>query len=132
MTGYHYTSYSNWQKIQKEGLKPSIYRKREFKDLGVKSIKGVWLWMNKPKGNSHVGEILFRVARKQESKIVLLEVKYKKEFETKNGESLTLYHHGAIGKWTYHENEEAKIAVETIAPRNIKLVKTYDLKRLLK
>lgn len=136
--GYHYTSFDRWVKIEKKGLIPYAINKIElWPYLDGYPAKGVWVWKHRMKGESHVGSILWQVATKAATKIVLLEVNYNPEdiLCGSDGVILTLYHKGSIENWHYHtkkESESSVIVTKPIPPENIKLLKVYDLVELLK
>jgi len=147
--GYHYTTLKNWEKIEKEGLIP--YLPEEHDNLYIRTDhwslrihfgengelpKMIWIWEKKQSSLSHLGNILFQAASKNETKIVLLEVQFKKsdimisKFKHKKG-AQNIYHDGQIGNFIYHEQEEALLLKNVIPPERVILLKYYDLEELL-
>ncbi len=130
MIGYHYTSYSNWKKIKKEGLIPYILDNPELRRVFGKKVRGVWLWPKRLKGISHSGSIIFQVSSKNTGTVVLLKLKYNKKnlLCSYNGEKVVLYHYGAIGNFDYHiGKDEALVICSPIPASDIDLVDTYNL-----
>jgi len=142
MKGYHYTLYKNWLKIKKEGLRPHLMGNEEFEEtkeiFGIKEIRGIWVWKKKFKGLAHVGEIIYQFADKAGSTVVFLEVRFNKadilQAIDKTGEKVNfvLEHEGSIGNLVYHEKAESWIITKTILPERIKLLKIYNLLKLIK
>lgn len=132
MTGYHYTSLSCWERIQKEGLKPYFIVKPEmYPHTKAASVDGIWVWQERLMGVSHIGAILYQVAMKPTIKVVLLEVQFSQDAiwtEPDTGKRICLWHSGIFGKLAYHTGQEAAcIVIDRIPPENIRLVDTYDL-----
>ena len=48
-----------------------------------------------------------------------------------DGHLFVLRHMGKIGDWSYHNSEEAVLITRQIKPRRIKLIRIYDLVRLV-
>jgi len=127
--GYHYTSWENWLKIQKEGLKPYY-----LKNLQNYKIKGIWIWPERLLGLSHVGSLLYHVSSKRTLKIVLLRVQYNPhDYCYVDSESCIVEtkHNGQIGDWSYHTGEIGVIVASPISPEKITLERVYDLEELL-
>ena len=132
MTGYHYTSKSNWLKIQKEGLKKYRIDKAELKKLFPKGIEGIWVWAESPVNNSHIGCLMYQVGTKEETKIVKLKIKFDNEnILRKDGRKAILFHQGILGSWYYHSKDKAYILIKDVPLKNIKLIKEYDINKLL-
>lgn len=133
MIGYHYTSLENWQKIQKEGLRPYIIHKPYlFQHIGSEKTEGVWVWIDQLEGLSHIGSILYQNATKNTLQVVYLKVVYDDDDclspTGKPTKLITLPHTGWIGKLDYHNGSEvAVIVTKTILPGQIKLLQTYNL-----
>lgn len=133
--GYHYTSLSNWEKIQREGYLEQ-YRLNHpainavFGDLVI----GVWLWEFNPLGQSHAGNILYQVGTKGEHQIVKLKVLYDptKVLRAPNGGNLQVRHQGSVGSWMYHKRDKSVIVQQDIPLENIKQEKTYNVIDLLR
>jgi len=135
MIGYHYTSYTNWLKIKKEGLVP-YYMKNLFSQ-GFQD-KGVWLWKYRMHGKEHIGNLIYQLSVKAETKIVVLRVKYDKKdiWQYPDYYQVIIHHDGEIGKFKYHNTEdkvtESVTLTKAIPPEDISLIKMYDLIRLLR
>ncbi len=134
MKGYHYTSFEAWERIKREGLIPQPLHKPELSRYFRKIINGIWIWKKRMFGGAHIGSILFQVATKQTLKVVCLEVSYNPQYILKyKGKYIILYHNGLMGDWYYHSGKQTSIIITNpIPPSKIKLVKIYDLKKLLK
>lgn len=133
MKTYHYTSKNNWEKIKIFGFQPYVISKPELDSFFPGGVNGVWLWKNKPTGHSNMGCILFQFATKSETDIVLLEVEIDEGNLLHFGDRLVeLPHTGSIGNYQYHEAEKGVIYTSTISPNKIKLLKTFDIVKLLK
>lgn len=126
MTGYHYTSWENWQKIKKQGLIP--YKiKHDFSEFFDHQVYGIWLWKKRLQKASHLGSILDRLTKLKSFKIVLLKTNYDKTdtLVTENGDYFELTHEGSVEDWVYH-NEKSTIITVRIPPENIELLGVYD------
>lgn len=131
--GYHYTSYSLWLKIKKEGLIPYSISKPELRPYFPEPVMGIWTWINNPEGESHTGAIVFQMGTKQDTRIVKLKYSYDdKDVLFFKEREIRLPHTGIIGSWNYHEEELAVIVLKPIQPENIELVGDYNLIELLK
>jgi hypothetical protein len=129
---YHYTSFSNWERIQKEGLIPYAIKHDEIKEITGEYPTGTWLWINKPEGISHMGCVILQLSTKSDYIIVRLEVTISdKDTYKYHGQRIKLPHVGTIGAFVYHENEEAVICTECIPPERIKLDGVYDVRERL-
>jgi hypothetical protein len=129
MIGYHYTSYKNWRRIKWQGLIPYKLNNeiQEYVSLGI------WIWKHNFKGKNHLGTLLDRAIQQKCFKVVKLEIHYKKEdaFDCKVGDDkLVLDHTGSMEKWVYHKCEPVVVLIKKIPPKNIKLIKIYDLVKL--
>lgn len=136
MIGYHYTTYKNWLKIQREGLKPSKFHSwvlDALKEKGSNLKEGVWLWANKPDKESHIGNLVYQLAKGEGLKIAVLEVIYaNKDIHTVDRRRVALMHKGSIGSWNYHQDEKAHVIPFAIPPHRVKLIKVYDFAKALK
>ena len=132
MIGYHYTASHLYEdSIKTQGLHPYKIKKPEFDRIfGKSEITGIWIWESEPKNLSEIGIILFQMASKGKSKVVKLRVKYNKKSRLCNSENypIRLCHSGYIGEFEYHSHEKAYIVKEPIPAKNIKLIRTFDLK----
>lgn len=143
MIGYHYTSYTNWQDIQKNGLEPYPITNDMFVDYhkdNPRTVNGIWLWTRRFTGRPHIGSILQQFSTKNDTKIVYLKVTYygtdQLFIKDYTGEycPVELTHQGTIGDVTYHDHErhKSRVVVKPIPPHQIELIATYDLRELLK
>lgn len=133
--GYHYTSYSSWLKIKKEGLKPYLIEKPELKPYFNKPIKGIWTWLDNLKGESHIGSVVFQMATKGDMRIMKLKYPYSdKDVLKYDGRKIILPHNGIIGNWKYHKGDKDKAVVvcKAIKAKDIEVVEDYNLMKLLK
>jgi len=69
-TGYHYTSKSHWEQIQADGQMTAYEIHHDEVQEHVK--EGVWMWIRKPEGISHMGNIIYQAATKGATEVVLL------------------------------------------------------------
>ena len=132
MIGYHYTTYSNWRVIQREGLKPYLIKKPELEPHFPGGVNGIWIWQNNFSGLSHAGSIIYQV-QKGDIEIVKLQLRYDEESILKSGvdTTVTIYHSGTIGNLEYHNGERGVIYMLPIPPKDIKLLNRYNIVRLL-
>jgi hypothetical protein len=134
LTGWHYTTMTNWKKIQEDGgLTPYLIEKPELKQFfPLVPINGVWVWARPLTGLSHAGSVIFQ-AQKGDCEVVKLMVEYPKDKILKvDGMYLKLMHVGTIGELKYHDGkEEAIICTEKIPLSQITLTETYDIVKLL-
>jgi len=134
MITYHYTSFSNWKKIRKQGLVPYEIRHAELFIIFGEYPLGVWLWKNKPRGVAHTGGVLYQLATKNETKIVLLRVSIDESgiLLSPDGRNIKMTHDGHIDAFQYHKHERSVIYTDFIPPEDIELVDIYDVKERLK
>jgi hypothetical protein len=141
MKGYHYTSYENWQKIQKQGLIPYKINHSDILKYIPFPVMGIFTWKESHEGLSHLGNIMFQKATKNTTRIVKLCFNYEQEdILHYEGAKVQLYHYGEITgsgsggevSNSYHTGQQAYIITRPIEPKNIKLIGDYDLLKLLK
>ena len=125
MIGYHYTSYENWKGIKRDGM-IIPYPVEDLKNTIIGMRNGIWLWKNKPKGKNHVGLIIDRVAKKNTTKVVVLECEFDSNDILRNGNKLIeMRHRGDIGNFVYHKRFPSYIITKPIV--RFKLLKIYDV-----
>ncbi len=136
MIGYHFTSWRNWLKIQKQGIIPydidfnsnMLFSNASFK---IDVVKGIWLWKNRQKGKSNFGIMLDRAVKLKTFKIVVLKVKYnQKDLLKINGIPVNTFHKGSIGNWVYHRKCQSVIVVKRIPPFRIEVLQIIGLENL--
>lgn len=134
LTGYHYTSLSNWLRIKELGLIPYLIQKPTLDPYYPGGVMGIWIWVDKFKGLPHAGSILYQMTMKGETSAAWLEVKYDYTNILRwNGRKIELSHDGNMEKLVYHTGAEKSVLVTTpIPPEDIKLLKIYDLLKALK
>lgn len=131
--GYHYTSYSLWLKIKKEGLIPYSISRPELRPYFPEPVMGIWTWINNLEGESHVGTVIFQMTTQQDTRIVKLKYLYDdKDILSFGKEKINLPHTGVMGSWNYHDAKLAVIVLKSIQPENIELIGDYNLIELLK
>lgn len=131
MIGYHYTSFENWQFIKKEGLIPYPCLNSTMVEQGI-VVMGIWLWVKKPVGLSHFGNVLYEASDKGVDRVVCLKVKYNPLNEAKHeGRKLVIRHLGTINKLVYHRDALSFINATKIPVENIELIGDYDLRKLI-
>lgn len=130
--GYHYTSSENWLKIKDQGLIPYSIKKSELDTFFSEPIKGIWVWQELQFGVAHSGSVIFQMGTKGTDKVVLLSVNYlKKSLLSFNNKALVLNHSSKIENLWYHDNsQKAVIVVDTIHPKDIKLLETFELEKV--
>lgn len=136
MTGYHFTSWRNWESIKKNGLKPYPINKTELLEYFDTMPIGIWVWEYPPVNESELGSVIFQLASKGQTKIVKLAIEYENDdllYADIDGwpKKIHLYHDGELSfegpGWTYHKGQEAVIIIKPVPLQNIKLLKTYNL-----
>ncbi len=131
--GYHYTSLENWKVIQRTGLRPYVITKPQlFEYFGTSTVKGIWVWRDKPNGLAHVGCVIYQMATKAAVEAVLLEVQYNVTDLLRPpgvpNEHIILPHQGTIANLEYHDSQDIGLIVtKPIQTRDIKLLRTYNL-----
>jgi hypothetical protein len=138
--GYHYTSWENWQKIKREGLKPYDVSRPEFAGY-FKKVRGVFTWKRKLTGVEHYGSIAYQAHMRGTLKIVELRFRYSNAQILKyKGSNMLMWHSGTLSsesggksnEMDYHKAVSSVIVVETIPASQIELVGVYDLVKRLK
>lgn len=132
--GYHYTTAAEWGKIKFEGLIPYQINNEAVKKYYKNGIKGVWIFTEDQVGEAHVGTIINQVARKCNTKIVKLKIKYRYiDLFGKDDRVLDVSHSSNIENWYYNEEPAGATVIRTyVPPGDIKLVGVYDLMELLR
>lgn len=137
MIGYHYTSYKNWLKIKKQGLK--VYPIKDWwllKNLIEADFptKGIYVWKKKQNPKEHLGVMLDQLMDKNETKIVCLSVDYTDEDKLKTlwGQGVDIFHDGDIENFHYHTKARGTLLGRKISPERIKLLGVYDFEKVEK
>jgi hypothetical protein len=138
--GYHYTSWSNWQRIQQEGLTPTLLSADKIAKTGPKTVedwdgKAVWIWTERLDPVEHMGSLIYQLAKRNESKLVHLLVWFQDKDRLphkEDGYRLYLRHTGKIDGFEYHARTQSCLLIATVPPQNIKLLGIYDLVEMLK
>jgi len=164
MIGYHLTSEKNWKAIADGGLVP--YRNPNF-DLVVDAgalrgltipRKGIFLWSELPDGVDLAGCVFDRFVKLASSRIVLLEVRYRKAEAISEdctcrragqdpdpdcpNDHWRLRHVGSFyrdegerGRQNhayYHRARPFVVLTEPVQPGRIKLVATFDIAQMFR
>jgi hypothetical protein len=133
MTGYHYTSEANWLKIREQGLQPY-----KLKDELHAPQPGIWLFLNRQRGKSHTGCILFQLWTKQCFSVVELAVAYEHAWcKNRHEQEYAVCHDGHLSHYAdttriwghYHLNEPATIVWRPIPPEYIQCVGVYHFEQ---
>jgi hypothetical protein len=132
MKYYHYTSSANWKQIQEEGLVPGLMMKEELLKYFPGGAMGIWLWPERLEGRAHLGSIIYQMAYKNTSSVVLLEVDYDGPTLMYGDKFVQMYHNGTIQNFEYHNLVPSQIATERIPPEQIKLINEYDFNDYIK
>ncbi len=130
-TGYHYTSYANWLKIQKTGLTPTPMSQDKIdviQDLAEYGWDGkaIWVWAGRLTDEEHAGSLLYQVAKRGTVDVVMLRVRYPLRDRLQpdpltGGTMLRLKHNGHMDRWVYHHETPSWLVVQPIPPHRIKL-----------
>lgn len=134
MIGYHYTSFENWKKIRKEGMKPYLMDHKSIPQQIPEGKYAIYVWKRRLRGLDAVGSILHQVGTKGTKRVVLLKLTYTRD-DTKSmfGSSMDLYHTGSVGELKFHKYKtQARLLFHAIPAENIELVETYNIMDLLK
>lgn len=137
-TGWHYTSWRNWESIQKEGLQPYTIDKPELYQYFDLPPKGIWVWRFPLDSESELGSVIYQLANRAQTKIVKLSLTYDSNtMLTYEGNGWTqpiiLHHTGLMERWEYHKSQpEACIVTTPISAKDIELVRVWDLMDLVK
>ncbi len=125
--GYHYTNWICWQQIQVQGLRLYPIRHPEVTEvMDLDSVMGIWSWQHPLKGDSHVGSIIYQMA-KGHLRVVQLKFTYPAKIELgPPGETILLHHTGTIGELNYHHGETAVILTKPLPPEDIVLIAEYN------
>lgn len=139
--GWHYTSWSNWLKIQQEGLRTTPLSQDKLKVLeGLAHPdwdgKAVWVWVNQLSPIEHMGSVIYQLAKRSETRVVMLKLRYqfKQRLAPKpglGGTRINLFHNGSIDLYKYHQRTPSCLLVETLTPDRLTLVSEFDLIDLL-
>lgn len=144
MISYHYTSLSDWENIKLQGLTPypigtpsphsnmhSVIERLRGKNLITRALSGIWVWVDDPTGDNHVGNILFQGLTKKTRSVAKLRVDYQSLVDempvNENGDVLLLHHSGHVGGWVYHTHDDARILRGPISLDSINLMGVYTL-----
>lgn len=130
-TGYHYTSYANWLKIQKSGLTPTPMSPDKIaviQDLAAEGWDGraIWVWAGRLTNEEHAGSLMYQVAKRGTVDVVMLKVRYPIAHRLKpnprtGGTMLRLKHNGHMDQWVYHHETPSWLVVREIPPSRIQL-----------
>jgi hypothetical protein len=134
LIGYHYTSIENWAKIRKEGLRPYLIDRPAIREYVRDPVYGIWTWLYRLKGLSHIGSILFQMGTKGTMQVVQLRYRFNENDrlspDNQPDKIIQLPHDGWIGILPYHTRkteETAVIVTKTIPPEDIDLLDTFNL-----
>lgn len=123
-TAYHYTTWSSWQSIQREGrITPYLLNKPCFDS----DAQGIWLYPARLRGDEHVGSVLWQVCMKREMRVVLLKCRYDPDTLIGLPHVWDVTHSGTLGNWKFHDDTPCVLVTEGIRLEDIELVGDYDL-----
>ena len=96
--------------------------------------KGIFLLREKPEGEEELGSLLYQLAGKKETTIVLLEVlcSWHDRLIACDDYHYDITHTGSIGEWEYHTDIDMIILLKKVPLSNIKLLKVFNLLDCLK
>lgn len=132
-TGYHYTSWENWQKIRRQGLVPYKDGHWDYlKHAGCPEDKIIYTYDRKQHGLSLFGILMWHSHKKSTAKVVLLRIDYRQEEAMFDGGKYagTGHHdlHSAKNDDAfYHKGEPFTFLCKRIPAKRVELEKVYDL-----
>lgn len=137
--GYHYTSWRNWEIIQKKGLSPYEIDKPELLEFFDYCPMAIWVWDEPLTPHSELGTIIHQLSAKSSTKIVKLEVTYDSadilyyEDPVWGKRRVTLSHQGVVGNWQYHADRPNGILILKPVPvEQLELLRVFDLLDIVK
>ena len=132
MIGYHYTSWENWQRIKREGLKPydlenTAARNTKPENQVPRGTKAIWTWAERLKGRSEFGQVMWTTIVKDTDKVVRLSYDYGQS-DIFNGE--TRLHYLSLstdyGSNVYHKDAPAHLVTCHVPPDRIKCERVFE------
>lgn len=138
MKGYHYTSWENWQEIQRVGLIPYPIRNPSIRRQFPAGAEGIFTWTTRPTGIAHYGQAIWVMIHHHTLSVVLISYEFERheEYGSENGGHWTIKHDGELctnyGKpWVYHKDEPAVLIKVPISPDRIALEAVYNFQDLM-
>lgn len=131
MKGYHYTSWGNWERIRKEGLRPQPVHPRWNTRPGTKAV---WTWTAPLKGRSEFGQIMWTLLNHDCEKVVRLSYEFDNSqcYGTNEGGidyiSHTLHFSTNNDKEIdYHRNAPSQMLLTTVPPEKITCEAVFEI-----
>jgi hypothetical protein len=140
--GFHYTTATAWQAIQKEGITPyplarGALERKQFLEMIGGDIEGVYLWVQPFTGATHTASVIHASLGHRVWNITLLRVSYAirdiiplPAVPTHTG-TFSSVDPGEGEPWIVHRDQPAVLLSRAVPPENIRLVGDYDLVALL-
>jgi hypothetical protein len=132
--GYHFTSFLNWRMIEEQGLLPQPIGGKLNEILEGRS--GNWVYIHELQGRALVGTLLYIAARHITDQIVLLGVSYSDEdLVWGENQNLMVMHDmpdGGPNHQYWLAGEMAAILFKRIPPKQIRMIRLYDLQEMVK
>ena len=132
--GWHYTSLENWQIIRRVGLEP--YRMPKLDVAAKEEVSGVWAYLHRQSGRTHVGSVMYQVITRPTAAVVLLRLRWRaadRYFTKPAGHVISTFHDMPTSSEPHplfwHDQEPA-IVLARVPPDRIKLEALYDMERL--
>jgi hypothetical protein len=117
--GYHYTSWENWERIQREGLIPYTLTTPPE----VAGERAVWVFAEPFYGEADQWQATYTMTRHRTLKAVRLRVRYPRKDEL----DYHIRHQGTVGGWAFHRDAPARLVGRRIPPCSITLDRVYEL-----
>ena len=140
MIGYHYTTWENYQKIKRDGIKPTLLSEINQKEVG-EVVKGscIWVYVKEFTGLFLIGQIFYVSCKHNSTHIVCLKVSYPESdsatylFKLENPmDKLCLKHKlGGIGLYN-HKDAVYDLITKIVPPENIECVNSWNTLGILK
>lgn len=130
MTGYHYTSYSNWLRIQHEGIVPYPIKRLELA-IHFDDLYGIWLWPDQLSQEDEMWFLMSRAATFPTLRLVKLQVRFESDalLTHPDYDNVNISHAVEIGN--YHSAElPCIITTRTIPPEDITLLRDFNFLHL--
>lgn len=132
MIGYHYTSEKCWKSIKRDGWM-NLYplTKDSLLWLFGYAPAGIFIFPRKLNRIEHAGSILWQMANKGESRIVMLAIEYSPSniLTGLSGETLELTHNGTIGSLDYHTHTPVVALKTPVSLDKISFLHTYEFEK---
>ncbi len=143
LTAYHFTSWTNWLSIRRQGLipYPIDYQPEIAAELRAGGYdRAIFCFPRPHTGERLAGQVVDRCIVHGGQRLVQLAVRYRSSEALTPAPGVHLGHAGQLQgtsgtmrhpPWVYHVGEPMVLLVARIPPRRLKLVGDYDLVKLI-